>query len=114
MDSKLKKSVQMHGGKNWGAIAALIPGRSKSQCHHRWNDAFDPKDILDPSIDRANGRTGKWSEDEDINLQDAVQTHGGKKWGAIAALVPGRTQRQCHGRWDYALDPSIDGANGRT
>jgi hypothetical protein len=24
----LKDAVQKHGGKNWGAIAALIPGRS--------------------------------------------------------------------------------------
>jgi hypothetical protein len=38
-------------------------------------------------------RTGKWAEDEDIKLKDAVETHGGNNWGAIAALVPGRTKR---------------------
>jgi hypothetical protein len=32
---------------------------------------------------------GTWSEDKDIKLKDAVQRHGGKDWGAIAALVPG-------------------------
>jgi hypothetical protein len=29
---------------------------------------------------------------------DAVQTHGGKNWGAIAALVPGRGESQCYSR----------------
>jgi hypothetical protein len=42
---------------------------------------------LDPGIDLANGRTGKWAEDEDIKLKDAVQIHGGKEWIAITALV---------------------------
>ena len=65
----------------------------------RWHDA------LDPSIDRANGRTGKWAEDEDIKLKDAVQTHGGKDWAAIAALVPGRTRKQCCRRWNNVFDP---------
>jgi hypothetical protein len=59
---------------------------------------------LDPSIDQANGRTGKWAEDED----------GGENWALIAALVPGRTKRQCASRWNDVLDPSIDRANGRT
>jgi myb proto-oncogene protein len=69
---------------------------------------------LDPSIGRANGRTGKWAEDEDINLMDAVQRHDGKDWGAIPALVPGRTRNQCSSIWHDVLDPSIGGANGRT
>jgi hypothetical protein len=107
-DIKLKDAVQMYSGKNWGAIAALVPGRTKNQCHNRW------RHFLDPSIDGANGRTGKWSEDEDIKLKDAVQTHGGKYWGAIAALVPGRSEKQCWNRWHYFLKPNIDKANERT
>jgi hypothetical protein len=107
-DSKLKDAVQMHGGKDWGAIAALVSGRTKHQCNNRW------REFLDPNIDRANGRTGKWTEDEDSKLKDAVQTRGGKNWGAIAALVPGRTNRQCSCRWHDVLDHSIDRENGRT
>jgi hypothetical protein len=68
---------------------------------------------LDSSIDRGNRRTGKWSEDEDIKLKDAVQTHGGKNWAAIAALVPGRMKKQCHKKWYSTLDPSIDRVNER-
>jgi hypothetical protein len=59
---------------------------------------------LKPNIDQVTGRTGKWGEDEEIKLKDAVQTmavqtHGGKNWDAIAALVPGRTKNQCRNRW---------------
>jgi myb proto-oncogene protein len=92
-DSKLKDAVQIHGGKNWGAISALVPGRKTMQCNYRWQTT------LDPSIDRANESTGKWTEPEDSNLKDAVRTHGGKNWGAIAALVPGRLEKQCGSRW---------------
>jgi myb proto-oncogene protein len=106
---KLKDAVQTHGGKNWGAIAALVPGRTKNQCRHRWHD------VLNSSIARASGRTGKWTEDEDSKLRNAVHRHGGKDWAAISALVPDRTIHQCSSRWHDALNPaSIDGANGRT
>jgi myb proto-oncogene protein len=92
-DSKLRDAVQRYGGKDWNAIATLVPGRTKMQCCHRWHD------VLDPSIDRANGRTGKWTPDEDSKLKDAVQTHSSKDWAAIAVLVPGRTRLQCKNRW---------------
>jgi uncharacterized protein (DUF2237 family) len=107
-DIKLKDAAKTHGDKNWAKITPLVPGRTKIQCKSRW------KDVLDPSIDRANKRTGKWEEDEDSKLKDAAKTHGDKNWAAIAALVPGRTKVQCLSRWYDALDPSIDQANGLT
>jgi hypothetical protein len=67
-------------------LSALVLGRTRSQCSSRWHD------ILDPSINGANGRTGTWSEDEDSKLKDAVQRHGGKAWVTISALVPGRRE----------------------
>jgi hypothetical protein len=99
VDIKLKDAVQMHNGKNWRAIAALVPGRAEIQCHNRW------RNVLDPSTwtDRANARTGKWAEDEDSELREAVQTHGGKNWVEIVALVPGRTKKQCLNRWHNSL-----------
>jgi hypothetical protein len=107
-DIKLQYSVQMHRGKNWVAIALLVPGRTGKQCHNRW------KDELDPTIDRANERTGSWTEEEDLKLKYSVEMHSGKDWVAIATLVPDRTRKQCHNRWKDILDPSIDRANGRT
>jgi myb proto-oncogene protein len=106
-DIKLKDAVQAHGGKNWGAIAALVPSRTITQCSSRWHN------VLGLSIVRTNERTGKWAEDEDSKLTDAVQTHGGKDWSAIAALVPGRGERQCCNRWHKTLDPNIDRKSGR-
>jgi hypothetical protein len=102
-DSKLKDTVQTHGDKNWCAIAALIPGRSRGQCRSRWYRGSVS------SIDRANGRAGKWTEDEDTKLKDAVQTHGGKNWCAIAALVPDRSISQCRTRWHngWANGPKV-------
>jgi hypothetical protein len=100
-DSNLKDGVQTHGDKDWVAISALVPGRTRSQCRHRWLDA------LDCSMDRASGRTGKWASVEDVKLKDAVQLHGGKDWVAIAALVPGRTRKQCRDGMEFTLDPSI-------
>jgi hypothetical protein len=42
-DNKLKDSVKMHDGKNWNAIARLVPRRTISQCRDRWRHAFDPR-----------------------------------------------------------------------
>jgi hypothetical protein len=107
-DSNLKDAVQTHGGKGWGAIAALVPGRAERQCWHRWHD------ILDPDMDRASGLRGKWTAVENRKLEDAAQTQGDRKdWVAISALVPGRTRGQCYSRWDAVLDPSIGRASGR-
>jgi hypothetical protein len=93
---------------DWIAVAALVPGRTKKQCKDRW------KNGLDPSIGRANGSTGRWVESEDSELKDAVQTHGDKDWVTAAALVPGRTKKQCWNRWHDALNPSIALTVGRT
>jgi hypothetical protein len=106
-DSKLKAAVQTHGGKDWFAIAALVPGRTKKQCADRWHD------VLNPSIGTVSGRKGTWTADEDKMLKAAVQTHSGKNWGKIAALVPGRAGNQCWHRWNHVLDPNIRAVSGR-
>jgi hypothetical protein len=106
-DSNLRHAVRVHNGKNWDAIAALVPGRTKSQCKGRWH-------TLSPSIKLTGGHTGPWREDEDSKLRHAVRIHNGKNWDAIAALVPDRTKSQCKGRWHNALNPSIERAARHT
>jgi hypothetical protein len=108
-DVILKESVEMHGGKDWAGIAALVPGRVAKQCWTRWNDA------LDPDKDREIGRTAFWTKDEDEKLKDSVHQHGTcKDWGSIAKLVPGRTRNQCKTRWHKAFkNPRNDRASGR-
>jgi myb proto-oncogene protein len=106
-DTKLSEAVGAHGGKNWEAISAQVPGRTKEQCYHRWHKK------LVSNIDPTTTRLGQWKEDEYNKLRDAVGAHVVKNWKAIALLVPGRTDQQCRNRWRDALDPSISQANGR-
>jgi hypothetical protein len=89
----LKNSIQMLGDKNWAAIAALVPGQTQKHCHNRWRCAFDPR------IAMTAGRTGKWTEGEDLKLKNAVQAHSGNNWEGIVALVPGRTHKQRNMKW---------------
>jgi hypothetical protein len=92
-DSQLKDAVQRYGDKDWIAISLHVPGRTRSQCNARW------RNVMNPSTALTAGRTGTWEEDEDSKLKDAVKSHGDKDWGAISALVPGRTRTQCCSRW---------------
>jgi hypothetical protein len=96
-DGKLKDAVKKHNGKNWEAIAALVPGRTKQQCLNRWHSALDSKTNETTSHKR------KWTKEEDGKLKDAVEKHNGKNWASIAALVPGRTKNQCRSRWHKCL-----------
>jgi hypothetical protein len=106
-DKKLRDAVPAHGDKDWIAISAQVPGRTRVQCSNRWHDA------LVSTIDPVAARTGKWTADEDTKLKDAVPAQGYKDWVAISAKVPGRRKRQCRKRWHHALDPSIRRATAR-
>jgi hypothetical protein len=100
-DDKLFRAAEKFACTRWKAIAALIPGRTRKQCWNRWQYA------LDPSTVRISERTtGKWLAEEDKKLVSAVEKHNGKNWVEIAALVPGRTKRQCIDRWHKFLDTS--------
>jgi hypothetical protein len=97
-DAKLTRAMKNtckkeHGSEyktDWVSVAALGPGRTNIQCWNRWYTVF-----LYPTIGLASGRKIEWTAVEDSKLKDAVQTHGDKEWGTIAALVSGRTQKQC-------------------
>jgi myb proto-oncogene protein len=91
-DSQLKDAVLSHGDKNWVAIAALVSDRTKKLCKNKWHN------IMNPSIECASGRKGRWTTVEDSVLKDAVQTHDDKDWVAISVHVPGRTRKQCFDR----------------
>jgi hypothetical protein len=75
-----------------------------------------------PNAGAGTRATGSWTLEEDAKLTSAMTNTSKMKWGeeyktdfdAVAALVPGRTLKQCWGRWQEVLDPIIDRANGRT
>jgi hypothetical protein len=106
-DAKLMDAVRIHGGRNWKAITALVPGRTDLQCRTRWFKS------LRPDIDQTNSTTcskGNWNETEDRMLTDAVKKHG-KNWAAVSALIPNRTDNQCCRRWHWherlcSIDPT--------
>jgi hypothetical protein len=92
-DTKLAEAVTTLG-KNWIAVAALVPNRTNRQCRTRWVGTVDP----------ANGQRGKLKPEEDSNLIEAVKKHG-NHWVAVAKLVPGQTYQHCRQRWVHTLDP---------
>jgi hypothetical protein len=94
---------------DWFAAAALVPGRTKQQCESRWDVL-----LLACKGDGRTTRVGKWTTDEDNMLKAAVKKHYGKDWAAIAALVSGRTRKQCSCRWHEKLRPKTDGTTARS
>jgi hypothetical protein len=106
-DIMLQDAVQMHGGKNWEIIAALVPDRTKIQCRSRWCT------ILDTKIDPTTARAGRWTADETKKLKDAVLMHGCKDWAVIVALVPGRTRNQCSSKWNKRATRHLDTIHGQ-
>jgi hypothetical protein len=99
-DATLIKAVKQFG-KNYSAIAALIPGRSNKQVRYRWNCKLDPNAVVAPVKETQILR--KWKPEEDALLTEGVKKYG-TKWVPIAALVPGRTNAQCRSRWHRHLD----------
>jgi hypothetical protein len=93
-DAKLTVAVN-EVGKEWVRVAAMVPGRTDTQCRSRWVA------YVDPSI-----KTGRWTAEEDAKLTGAV-TELGNDWVRVAALVPGRTNFHCRHRWLDSLDPDI-------
>jgi myb proto-oncogene protein len=91
-DAKLTDAATKYGGKDWVAVAVLVPGRTNERCRERWVN------YLDPNTKRT---VGRWTADEDATLTDAVAKHG-NNWVAVAALVPGRLNEQCRERWMHS------------
>jgi hypothetical protein len=94
-DIMLIRAVEMLG-KDFIAVAALIPGRTNERCRDRWVRN------LDFSTGQERER-GKWSREEDEKLIEAVQRFG-KNWVPVAALVYTRSNSQCRQRWLDCLE----------
>jgi hypothetical protein len=105
---KLVADAVKRCGKDWVAVAALVPGRRNSQCCSTWTFR------VDPNVDRTHGGTGKWQQKEDAKLIDAVKKFG-NDWVAVVTLVPGRTNEQCARRWSVVrLTATSEGKDSKT
>jgi hypothetical protein len=91
-DAKLMEVVRKYG-KDWVAVATLVPGRTKEQCRQRWVSTLNP----------SNGNKGKWTPADDAKLMEVVNKYG-KDWVVDATLLPGRTNAQCRKRWVDTLN----------
>ncbi|KAF8032980.1 hypothetical protein BT93_D1769 [Corymbia citriodora subsp. variegata] len=94
-DGFLIAAVQKFNCKNWKTIAACVPGKTDSQCLHRWQKVLNPHLIK-----------GSWTKGEDDLLINWVKRYG-CKWSLIAKTFPGRTGKQCRERWTNHLDPTV-------
>jgi hypothetical protein len=95
-DALLKEAVSFYGEKQWRLISKHVPGRTPTQCLHRWSK------ILKPGLVK-----GSWSLDEDGLLRNWVTTEGPSKWSACAQHIQGRSGKQCRERWFNILDPDV-------
>ena len=79
-DDLLRKALKKHNPEtgSWNGVAAMVPGRSASQCRNRWRNYVDPSISHEP-----------WSEEENALLLRRYQDHDGR-WCEIAAAFPGR------------------------
>ncbi len=98
-DHALSEAVCKYGSKNWRLVANELPGRSVSQCLHRW------KNVINPTLIK-----GSWTMEEDETIKELVAANGAKNWTAIAKELPGRVGKQCRERWHNHLHPGINKA----
>ena len=95
-DEVLRKAVAENGGRNWKQIASSVPGKSPTQCLHRWQRVLNPNVVKGP-----------WKHGEDERLKELVDKIGSKHWSRIATEMQGRNGKQCRERWINHLKPDI-------
>ncbi|KAJ3064677.1 Myb-like DNA-binding domain protein, partial [Quaeritorhiza haematococci] len=95
-DLFLRTLVEKYKVGRWTDIASKMPGRTARQCRQRWMEYLNPKITK-----------GKWMEEENALLKEAVQLYGENKWSVVAQLVKTRTASQCRQRWKFSLSSKI-------
>jgi hypothetical protein len=88
--------VTEKGTKDWGALAAQLPGRIPKQCRERWHNHLSP-DVLKTT----------WTAEEDKIIIECHKKWG-NKWSKIATLMPGRTDNSIKNRWNSSLKRRLE------
>lgn len=93
-DNKLLKSVEIHGTKNWIAVASMVPNRNPKQCRERYTTQINPALCRDD-----------WTPVEDTML---IQLHEryGNHWAKIANHLNGRSSIAVKNRYHLLLRKS--------
>lgn len=88
-DQRLIAGVYRYGLDNWPMVASFVGnGRTRAQCAQRWARGLNPRICKK-----------HWSQAEDEQLKQLVQTYGEKSWTKIAAAFGNRSDVQC--RYHY-------------
>ncbi|XP_033943909.1 v-myb avian myeloblastosis viral oncogene homolog-like 2a isoform X1 [Pseudochaenichthys georgianus] len=95
-EENLKILINNFGTKDWKTMAIFLPGRTESDCVHRWKKHLDP-DLV----------KGFWTKEEDEMIVELVGKYGNKQWSLIAGHLKGRLGKRCRERWHNHLDPLI-------
>ena len=98
-DEMLRKSVEIHGIKNWTAVSDLVPGRNPKQCRERWTAQ------LDPNLSKDN-----WTEQEDQILLRTQKIHG-NAWSKISTYLTGRSPTAVKNRYNWLSRRKINTQN---
>lgn len=79
-EDRLLVLLVSQGHKNWGQVAANMPGRTSKQCRERWNNYLNPTLVHSP-----------FTSEEDATILK-LQSELGNKWAEIARALSGRTE----------------------
>jgi hypothetical protein len=76
-------------GRKWSLVARLVPGRTDVQCRERYMNVLNPDVVA----------YKEWTGKDDRRLVDLAAQHtqadGKVRWSAVAASMPGRTDKHC-------------------
>jgi hypothetical protein len=90
-DDLLRIAVSRCGTCQWSAVAALIPGRTATQCRERWMFRIAPGLNKTPFQ--------HWEDELIVREREKF----GNRWSSIATQLPGRTSCAVKNRWHSAL-----------
>lgn len=69
---------------------------------------YNSYNILDISKARQKIKKTRWTTNEDLLLQQAVQMYGTSSWTKIAEMIPNRDGKQCRERYNLHFAPNIN------
>jgi hypothetical protein len=95
-DAKLMDQMKMTDTPHWWELAPLFPDKTSAQLIRRMKRMTNPR-----------RRLQTWIRSQDELIINWVQMNGPTKWSHLVQLLPGRTAKQCWGRWHTQLDPNL-------